>query len=123
MEPTSLDTTAAHIDQGWRKKKGFGYIAFIISLLVLSAFLVGCQTGTNNIKVSNKQMLRTNESFGALFFENSPLPNCGLAPPQYQPACEYIEDKCATGVEECQKDTACVDAFKCATQNKIAPVT
>jgi hypothetical protein len=69
-----LNTTAAPIDQGWKKKKGFGPTAFIVTLLVLSAFLVGHQNGANkarlpiNIccKASNQQMLRADAyAFGA----------------------------------------------------------
>jgi hypothetical protein len=54
MESTSLNNIATPIDQGWKKKKGFGPTAFIVTLLVLLAFLVGRQNGTNNSKASNQ---------------------------------------------------------------------
>ena len=114
METTSFDTIAAPIDQGWKKKRGFGPTAFIVTLLVLSAFLVGRQNGTNNRrlpKASNQQMLRA-----ALLFENSAVGDiCDRAPSLFQKNCECAVKACSSELATCFQDASCAQALTCLT--------
>ena len=115
METTSFDTIAAPIDQGWKKKRGFGPTAFIVTLLVLSAFLVGRQNGTNNMKASNQQMLRADANpFGALLLENS-TGLCDRSPSLFKKNCECAVKACSSELATCFQDASCAQALTCLT--------
>ncbi|OEU19753.1 hypothetical protein FRACYDRAFT_235810 [Fragilariopsis cylindrus CCMP1102] len=114
MKPTPYDTIVTPIDQGWKKKRGFGPTAFIVTLLVLSAFLVGRQNGTNNRRLP-KQMLRAEANlFGALLFENS-AGLCDRAPSLFQKNCECAVKACSSELATCFQDASCAQALTCLT--------
>jgi hypothetical protein len=117
METTSFDTIADPIDQGWKKKRGFGPSAFIVTLLVLSAFLVGRQNGTRRLRFKNQQMLRADENpFGALLFENSAVGDiCDRAPSLFQKNCECAVKACSSELAICYQDAGCAQALTCLT--------
>ena len=110
MEPTSFDTIAAPIDQGWKKKRGFGPTAFIVTLLVLSAFLVGRQNGTNN----RKALRADAHLFGALLFENS-AGLCDRSPSLFRKNCECAVKACSSELATCFQDASCAQALTCLT--------
>ena len=110
MEPTSFDTIAAPIDQGWKKRKGFGPTAFIVTLLVLSAFLVGRQNGTNN----RKALRADAHLFGALLFENS-AGLCDRSPSLFRKNCECAVKACSSELATCFQDASCAQALTCLT--------
>ena len=110
METTSFDTIAAPIDQGWKKKRGFGPTAFIVTLLVLSAFLVGRQNGTNN----RKALRADAHLFGALLFENS-AGLCDRSPSLFKKNCECAVKACSSELATCFQDASCAQALTCLT--------
>ena len=110
MEPTQFDTIAAPIDQGWKKRKGFGPTAFIVTLLVLSAFLVGRQNGTNN----RKALRADAHLFGALLFENS-AGLCDRSPSLFKKNCECAVKACSSELATCFQDASCAQALTCLT--------
>ena len=110
MEQTPFDTIAAPIDQGWKKKRGFGPTAFIVTLLVLSAFLVGRQNGTNN----RKALRADAHLFGALLFENS-AGLCDRSPSLFKKNCECAVKACSSELATCFQDASCAQALTCLT--------